>query len=139
MSHKHERRAARMARELFEKLQKLFAGDGVEAGARLVENEQTRLRHQCAGNQHALSFSLGKINPRPFFKMGKFDVLEPASRESPISATGFGPEVELCEFAAHHCFQCFFCGGNGRLKRARDDPDLRPQVAPIRFAITLTK
>lgn len=46
----HDGRATGVAGEAFEELEEMFAGDRIEAGARLVEDQQARAGHERPGD-----------------------------------------------------------------------------------------
>ena len=50
--------------EALEEGEEVLAGDGVEAGARLVEDEQARPGHERAADEHALALALREDTPR---------------------------------------------------------------------------
>ena len=58
MGHQHEGRGVSLSAQPIEELEEMFAGHGVETGARFVENQHRRIGHQRAPDQHALAFAL---------------------------------------------------------------------------------
>ena len=61
----------------------MLARGRIKAGARFIQNEQTRFGHQCPADQHTLAFSLRQHQPWPFCQMRALDVMEQAERPPP--------------------------------------------------------
>lgn len=66
MRDKHQGRRPLPQGEFAKVAEKSLAGDGIEASARFVENQDDRIGHQCACNQNTLAFALGKHFPSAF-------------------------------------------------------------------------
>src|SRR6185295_18770924 len=101
MCHEYERRRFSVATEALEKLQEVFARGRVESGARLVEDEQLRLRHQCATDEHALAFALREHAPRAVHEIPALDLLQQLRRAGTVSARDVAPEINHRVSAAH--------------------------------------
>ena len=135
----HEGGAARLAGEGFDELQKLFAGDGVEAGARLVEDEQLRFRHEGAGDEDALAFALGELSPETSGKFAGAGEAQEFQRGAAVGGRDLHPQVELRVFAADDGFESGFVGWNAGLEGAGHEADLEAKVAPVAGAVVLVE
>src|SRR2546430_2705524 len=78
MRHQHKGRRASLPPETIEELKEMFARDGVEPGARLVENQHRRTRHQRATDKHTLAFALREKSPRPLGEIIALNLFEDA-------------------------------------------------------------
>ena len=87
MRDEHESGGILLAREAVQKLEKVFTRGGIEAGARLIKNQQRRSRHQSAGDQHPLTFALRKDGPRPGGEIAALDALQQARRLRAVGGT----------------------------------------------------
>ncbi len=56
-------------------MEEVFAGDGVEAGAGFIEDEELGFGHQCAADEDALAFALGEEKPWSVGEVGAPDAL----------------------------------------------------------------
>ena len=56
--------------------EKMLAGRRIESGARFVEDQDPRMRHQGAGDEHPLAFALGEDTPRAVRRMGAADLAQ---------------------------------------------------------------
>lgn len=135
----HEGGAARLAGEGFDELQKLFAGDGVEAGARLVEDEQLRFRHEGAGDEDALAFALRELAPETFGEFSGAGEAKEFQRGAAVGGRDFHPQVELRVFAADDGFEGGLVGRHAGLKCAGHEADLEAEVAPVACAVVLAE
>ena len=60
--------------EALEEGEEVFAGEGIEAGAGFVEDEEGRARHECAGDEDALAFALGEDAPGSVGEVFRLDL-----------------------------------------------------------------
>lgn len=134
-----ERGGVFLARESIEKTQKFFARDGIEAGARFVENHQARAGHERAGDEHPLAFTLREKLPLAVDQAGGAERTEKFFRCDDIGAGGGEPEIELRIAAADDRFDGGFGRGHAGLEGAGDDADLEPELAPVSFAVALAE
>ena len=139
MRDEDERGGVFLAREPIEKTQKIFASDGIEAGARLVENQKARAGHEGARDEDALTFALGEELPLAVDEAGGAERAETFFRRDDVGARGREPEIELGVAAADDRFEGRFGGGHAGLEGAGDDADLEAKLAPIGFAIALAE
>src|SRR6266849_3807469 len=89
MRHQNERRRTTLVRQPFEKLQKMLARDRIESGARLVENQQLRTRHQRPPDQHApVGPSIGLAQHRNLAGRGRHVASQRAQKRRLARAVG---------------------------------------------------
>src|ERR1700679_2871735 len=81
------------AAEFLEELQEVFAGDGIEPGARFVEYQQRRSCHQGASDEHALALSLRQNTPRSRREMRTVNALKYLRGVLAIRTRGFAPII----------------------------------------------
>ena len=82
-------------REEAEEVEKVFAGDGVESGARFIEEEEAQTGHEGTADEDALAFALGEATPFTRGEVGGADLAEDAGGFPGVGADGFSPEVDL--------------------------------------------
>ncbi len=80
MSHEHERRASRIVRPVGEVGDELFASADVESGRRLVEQDDPGIVHQCARQEHPLTFAGRKCRQPVFRQAGTPKAFEERNR-----------------------------------------------------------
>ena len=127
------------AGECLQKAEKLFTGDGIQAGARLVENEQPRASHESAGDEDTLALALGEKLPLAIDETGGPEQAEEFFRGDEVGSGRGQPEIELGVAAADDSFDRRLGGGHAGLERAGDDTELEAEVAPIGFAVALAE
>src|SRR2546429_6327466 len=135
MRHQHKGRRASLPAETIEELKEMFARDGIEPGARLVENQHRRTRHQRATDKHTLTFALRKDGPRSFRKMLALDLFEDARGASAVGTGDSSPEINHGMFAADDGFERRLRFGHPLAHGRTDQTDLLAQLAPIGFAV----
>src|SRR5208283_2645071 len=91
MRHQHEAGRSRIMREALDELQELLARDRIESRAGLIEDEQFRLRHQCASDEHALAFTLREKSPWPIGERLGLDLTQDVERAGSIIVGGVTP------------------------------------------------
>ncbi len=139
MRDENERGSIFATGEFPEELQEIFAGDGIEAGARLVENEQARARHESAGDEDALTLALGEELPLAVDEPRGAEETHQFFSRGDVGARGGEPKVELRVAAADDGLDGGLGGGDARLQGAGDNADLETQLAPVGLAVALAE
>ena len=112
MSDEDESRGVGLAGKPVEKLKEFFAGNGIETGARFVEDEQLRFCHQCAADEDTLAFALGEVVPGPVGKREALDSPEDGTSGAPFGGGWGFPEINHSIFAADDRLECGFGRGH---------------------------
>ncbi len=128
-----------LAAEAVEELEKLFAGNGVEAGARFVEDEEFRIGHQGAANENALSFTLREMLPRAIDEGEAFGAFENGAGGAAIGGGGGFPKIDHGVFAANHRLERRLGGGHKFVDGAADEADFFTELGPMTFAVGLAE
>src|SRR5207302_3299114 len=131
----HNGRRASLPAETIKELKEMFARNGIEPGAGLVENQHRRTRHQRATDKHALSFALRKDGPRTFRKMLALDLFEDARGASAVGMGDSSPKINHGVFAADDGFERRLGPGHHLAHGRTDQTDLLSQLTPIGFAV----
>jgi hypothetical protein len=111
MCHQYERRRIFIPAEPLKKLQKMFACGGIKSGARFIENQNARLRHQRASNQNSLAFALGEHAPGAFSQMRALNLSQEFQRAGTIGSRHASPEINHPKFATDDGFERGFIVG----------------------------
>ena len=127
------------AREFFQEAQKILAGDGIEAGAGLIEDEQARPGHEGAGDKDALAFALRKELPLAVEQMRGAEEAEEFFGGGDVTAGRRKPEIELGVTTADDGFDGGLGGGDAGLEGAGHDADFETEVAPVGLAVALAE
>ena len=136
MRDEDERRSARLVGEDFDEVEKLFARNRIEAGAGLVEDEELRLRHEGAGDEYALAFTLRKLAPKTFGECARAGETQEFLCGAMFGGRDPHPQVELRVFAADDRFKRGFIGRHAGLQGAGYEADFEAQFAPVALAVT---
>ena len=139
MGDKNEGGGFRLAAEAVEELEKLFAGNGVEAGAGFVEDEEFRFGHQGAADENALAFALGEVLPRAVSERKAFNAFENGSGGTSVRRCGSFPKIDHGVFAADDRFECGLGRGHEFVEGAADETNFFTQFGPMTFAIGLAE
>ncbi len=139
MRHQHEARRDRIMREAFEELQELLARDRIEPRAWLIEDQQLRLRHQRASDQHALTLALREKSPWTIRDRLGFDLPEDFERARAVVVRRVAPQPDHRALAADDRIERGLMGGHQLLNRAADDADAGAQIAPVGLAVGLAE
>ena len=94
MGDEDERGRAGLDGEVFEEMEEILAGDRVESGAGLVENQEARAGHEGAGDGDRRALALGEHRPRAVFEGGAADGLQEAFGGGPVGAAWSAPEID---------------------------------------------
>jgi len=112
----------------------VFAGNGIEAGAGFVEDEQLGFCHQGAADENALAFALGKVMPGAVGKGEAFDAFEDGAGGAPVGGRWGFPKIDHCVFAADDRLERGLVGGHQFVEGAADEADFFAQLGPVTFA-----
>jgi hypothetical protein len=137
MRHQYERGSIFAPTQPLQELQKVLAGSGIKSGTRFIENQQSRIGHQRAGDQHPLPFALGQHAPRPLRKIPALDLPQQSLGADAVGAGDAPPQINHRILAADDGFERGF-GLRHHLPHAgTDEANLLPQLAPVGFPISL--
>ena len=139
MRDEHERRRGGLAGEGFDEMKKLFARDRIEAGARFVQDEQLRFRHERARDEDALAFALREMTPQALGECAGSGETQEFEAGAAVGGRDFHPQVELRVFAADDGFERGFVGRHAGLERTGDEADLQAEIAPVALAVIFTE
>ncbi len=90
----------------------MFAGDGVEAGAGFIEDEELGFGHEGAADEDALSFALGEVLPRAVGEGEALDAFEDGAGGAAVGG-GWGlPKIDHGVFAADDRLERGLGGGH---------------------------
>jgi len=93
---------------LFEEFEKVLPGDGIKAGARLIEDEEPRLRHQRPSDTDTLPFALGQTAPPLLGEMFTAEPGQDLDGIAVVSPNHSGRTTDGGILAADHGFRhCF--------------------------------
>src|SRR5437879_5992578 len=135
MRHQHNGRRASLPAETIEELKEMVARDRIEPGARLVENQHRRTRHQRATDKHTLAFALREKSPRPPGEIIALNLFEDARGASAVGMGDSSPKINHGVFAADDGFERRLGFGHHLAHGRADQTDLLAQLAPIGFAV----
>ena len=112
-------------------LEKAFSCEWVEACTGFVEDEKARAIDEGSGDEHALTFPLGKGAPRTVHQVGEIVGPEEGAGLREFRARGRFPEIESCAQPAHDHFHhgLIFCNKCSGLRG--NDPKEFPEIAPV--------
>ena len=112
-------------------MQKVFARDRVESGARLIQDQQRGPGHQGAADENALALTLGEHLPGAQGKVVAFDLQENPLRLSFVAGREPAPKIDHSVFAAGNGKQRRLVVGHHLADGGADDADVKTQFAPV--------
>src|SRR5712692_8767677 len=139
MRHQNERRRTTLVRQPFEKLQKMLACDRIESGARLVENQQLRTRHQRPPYQHALTLALRQKTPRPIAQRLGLDLAQYRERLQTFPGRNFAPHSDHRMASADYRVKRRLMTRHHLADARTHNPDPLAQLAPVGPSIGLAR
>ncbi len=133
--HEHKGWRASLAGELVEENEELCPGHGIEAGARLVKDEQAWPGHERTRDEHALTLALRQVGPFAVHEASESGETEVPASGDTIGARARVPEVELGVFAADDGIERDFGGRDRGGKGTRHDAEMHSQFSPVVFTV----
>ena len=125
--------------EALDELEEVFAGNAIEAGAGLVEDEEARTSHEGATNEDALALTLGEDAPWAGGEVDALDLAKDAPGLGAVARSGFAPEIDHCEFATDNGVEGGLVIVHHLADGRGDDADGAAEFAPIGGAVTLAE
>ena len=121
--------------------QEVLAGDGVESGARLVEDHELRRGHQGSANEDALAFALGKKSPRTIAERAGLDAAQDCSGGAAVVGADLAPVANLCITTADDGFESRFAvvGLHHLMHAGTDQSDPARQIAPVKAPVSFAE
>ena len=139
MGDEDEGRGAGLAGEAVEELEEVFAGNGIEAGAGFVEDEQLGFCHQGAADENALAFALGKVMPGAVGKGEAFYAFEDGAGGAPVGGRWGFPKIDHGVFSADDSFHYWFVLCHKFIECRTDEADMSSKLGPVIFAESVTQ
>ena len=117
----------------------MLAGDGIEAGAGFVENEELGTGHEGASDEGALAFALGEVLPRAVGEREALDAFEDGAGGAPVGGGGGVPKINHGVFSTDDRFERGLGGGHEFVEGAADEANFFAELGPVAFAEGLTE